>query len=73
MDKEGKEWSSGGGDDHNARIGLVACCVSGSMDCQSIGVAAVQLVVEVVASFIAASGKSAGSGWQGGCGKVSPM
>jgi len=65
MDKEGKEWSSSGGDDHNARIVLVAHCVLGLTDCQSIGGAAVPLVVEVVASFVGAGGKSAGSGWQG--------
>jgi len=32
MDKEGKEWSSGDGDDHNARIALVAHCVAGLTD-----------------------------------------
>jgi len=42
-----------------------------STDCQSIGGVALPLVVEVVASFIGASGMSAGFGWQGGCGMAS--
>jgi len=60
------------GNDHNARIGLIACCIVRMVQLRAsrlmaglliMGKAAVPLGVKVVAEFAGVRGKAEGSGW----------